>query len=196
VTRSTRRSDPEKPAERNSDPYAARPPSERPKKAEPAPGVGVFRLAGWGWGFTIALFLLVGLVVVVGTLRDDAGRNPAPATYRVAVCTAFEELSAGTRALERGAGDDDPAARASAADEVDGHVEAANDALTDLPVWEPGRSLDELLGSQIITLTNGADALRDGSPEQDLELAIGVDASGREQLADGRYGFDCSGESD
>ena len=177
--------------ERDGDPYAPRPPSERPRRSEPPRGVGVFRIAGWGWGFTIALFGLVGLVLLVGYLRDDPGRNPAPSAYRTAVCAAFTELSAGTRALERGVADDDVTARA-AAREIEDHVAAANQALQDLPVWEPGRSLDELLGSQIITLTNGAAALREGSAEADLEIAQEVDATGTEQLADGRYGFGCS----
>ena len=65
-------------------------------------GVGIFRFAGWGWGFTIALVLFVGAIVLVGYLRDDPGRNPAPAGYATAVCAAVEELSEGTRALERG----------------------------------------------------------------------------------------------
>jgi hypothetical protein len=178
--------------ERDGDRYAARPPSERPKQAEAPRGVGVFRLTGWGWGFTLAILGLVGLVVLVGYLRDDPGRNPAPSAYRTAVCAAFTELRAGTRALERGVADDDPTAHAAAAREVEDHVAAANEALRDLPVWEPGRSLDELLGSQIITLTNGAAALRDGSGDTDLEIAREVDASGAEQLADGRYGFACA----
>ena len=143
--------------EPNADPYAPRPPSERAKEPETPRGVGVFRLAGWGWGFTIALALLVGAVVLIGYLREDPGRNPAPAAYATAVCAAFDELSAGTRALESGvAADGDPAERATAAAEVERHVAAADEALTDLPEWEPGHSLDEVIGSQIITLTNGA----------------------------------------
>ena len=152
----------------------------------------MFRLAGWGWGVTIALGLLVGAVIVVGYLRNDPGRNPAPAAYRVAVCAAFAELSAGTDALERGvAARDDPTERAAAADEITGRVAAANAALAELPEWIPGRSLDELLGAQIITLTNGAGALEEGPVEEDLATARTVDAQGRAQLADGRYGFTC-----
>lgn len=178
----------------SSDRYAPRPPSERSSEPEERSGVGIFRLAGWGWGFTIALVLVVGGLALFGSLRDDPGRNPAPAAYRVAICEAFAELSAGTRALEKGVADsDDPAARSRAATEVQRHVAAANDALTDLPAWEPGRSLDQLLGSQIITLTNGASSLAEGSADADLQTALGVDEIGREQLAGDRYGFACSG---
>lgn len=174
--------------------YAPRPPSERAKTRNDREGVGVFRFAGCGLGITIALVIVVAVIVLVGYLRDDPGRNPAPETYRTAVCAAFEELSEGTRALERGvAAADDPDARSAAVAEIDQHLAAANDELTDLPVWEPGRSLDELLGSQIITLTNGADALAEEAADEDLELAREVDAIGREELSSGRYGFDCSG---
>lgn len=182
--------------QRGTDARAPLPPSERAaQKREAPPGVGLFRLAGWGWGLTIALALVVSAIVLVGYLREDPGRNPAPAAYRTAVCTAFDELSAGARALERGvaAGDDATTQRAAAA-EVEGHVAAADEALIDLPAWEPGRSFDELIGSQIITLTNGAAALAEGqAADQDLEIALEVDAIGREQLTDGRYGFECSG---
>ena len=174
--------------------FAPRPPSEREKRADDREGIGVFRFAGCGLGVTIALVLLVGLIVLVGYLRDDPGRNPAPAAYRTAVCAAFEQLSAGTRALERGAAAaDDGEARATAATEIEQHLAAANEALTDLPVWEPGRSLDELLGSQIITLTNGAATLEDGPAEEELASAQEVDAFARDELSGGRYGFDCSG---
>ena len=155
--------------------------------------MGVFRYAGCGLGFTIALFLVVGILVLVGYVRDDPGRNPAPAAYRTAVCAASEELSAGTRALARGVAVEGDSARAAAAAEVEGHIAGGNAALTDLPEWQPGRSLDELLGSQIITLTNGAAALPDDGADADLEVALEVDATLQEQLADGRYGFDCSG---
>jgi hypothetical protein len=183
--------------ERRADGKAPRPPSERAKGQEAPAGVGVFRLAGWGWGFTIALAVLVGAVVLVGYLREDPGRNPAPAAYRTAVCAAFEELSAATQALERGvegSASGGPNVGANIAAEMERHVAAADEALTDLPEWEPGRSLDELIGSQIITLTNGAATLAEGeAADQDLEVALEVDAIGREQLTDGRYGFDCSG---
>lgn len=178
----------------SSSRYAPRPPSERAKKASDREGVGVFRFAGCGLGVTIALVLVVGVIVLVGYLRDDPGRNPAPATYRTAVCAALVELSAGTNALDRGvmAADDDDA-RTAAAAEVDGHLAAANAVLTDLPVWEPGRSLDELLGSQIITLSNGVTALEEGSAAEDLASAREIDAIAAQALSDGRYGFDCSG---
>ncbi|MGH2383218.1 MAG: hypothetical protein ACRDG7_18625 [Candidatus Limnocylindria bacterium] len=185
------------PDERDGSRYAPRPPSEREKEPDAREGIGVFRFAGCGLGVTIALVLLVGVVVLVGYLRDDPERNPAPAAYRTAICAAFGELDEGTRALERGveeSGGSD--ARAAAATEVEDHLAAANDALTDLPVWEPGRSLDELIGSLIITLTNGAVALAEESAEsagEDLESAREVGAFAREELAEGRYGFDCSG---
>lgn len=154
--------------------------------------MGLFRFAGCGLGVTIALVLTVGVVTLIGYLRDDPGRNPAPAAYRTSVCAAFDQLSQGTRALERGVQDDNAAGREMAALAVERHVAAANDALTDLPVWEPGRSLDELLGSQIITLINGAGSLADGAAAQDLAVALEIETGGREQLSTGRYGFDCS----
>jgi len=176
-------------------PGTAPPPSERATETQ-RPAVGVFRLAGWGWGLSIALLLLVGVVVLVGYLRDDPGRNPAPAAYRTAVCAAVAELSAGTDALARGVEHrDQRGARDAARREVERRVAAANEALTDLPEWTPGRTLDELIGAQIITLTNGAIALESGPVEEDLESARAVDAAAREQLADGRYGFTCAGSS-
>lgn len=186
-------SEPSKPGQRDGDRYAPRPPSERAKTPEPPRGVGLFRFTGWGLGFSIAIFLFIGGFVLLGYLRDDPARNPAPLAYRTAVCTAFDELSEGTRALARGvAAGDDAGGRAEAAAEVQRHVDAANQALADLPEWVPGRSLDSLLGSQIITLTNGAAALAEGPAEADLEVAEEVDAAGREQLSDNRYGFSCS----
>lgn len=182
------------PDERADRPPAgsAPPPSER-GTVEPAHrGVGVFRLAGWGWGLTIALALLVGLIIVVGYLRDDPGRNPAPAAYRSAVCAAYAALSAGTDALERGIPvRGDRAQREEAQREINGNVAAANEALTDLPEWTPGRSLDELLGAQIITLTNGATALDSGPADEDLAAAQIIDQQAGEQLSSGRYGFTC-----
>jgi hypothetical protein len=180
------------PDERDANRYAPRPPSERGAEPERPAGVGLFRLAGWGWGVTIALALLVGAVILVGYLRDDPGRNPAPAAYRTAVCAAFAELRAATDALERGvAKRDDPAQRDVAAREIEGRVAAANQALADLPDWVPGRSLDEQLGAQIISLLNGAGALESGPVEEDLEAARTADAQAGEQLSDGRYGFTC-----
>lgn len=168
------------------------PPSERGKAPDRPDGVGLFRLAGWGWGFTIALFLLVGSVMLIGYLRDDPGRNPAPAAYRVAVCEAFADLSAGTEALEAGvAGRDDPVEPEAAMAEIEAHVDSASRALADLPDWEPGRFLNELIASQIITLSNGAAALESGPAEEDLEVAHTADAQGRDALSDGRYGFTC-----
>jgi hypothetical protein len=172
---------------------APRPPSERGGQPKRPEGVGVFRLAGWGWGVSLGLALLVALVIVVGYLRDDPGHNPAPAAYRTAVCAAVADLSAGTDALERGvARRDDVELREAATEEVLGHVSAASAALTGLPEWLPGRSLDELLGAQIITLTNGAGALESGPVEDDLQAAQEIDAEIRGQLGSGRYGFGCS----
>jgi hypothetical protein len=182
------------PDEKSGTRFAPRPPSERPDEKQARRGVGLFRFAGWGWGFTIALALFVGAVVLVGYLRDDPGRNPVPAGYVTGVCGASEELREGTRALQRGVeAADSPSARISAAIDIEGHVRAANVALTDLPLWEPGRSLDELIGSQLIALTNGALTVRDGLAAEDLEIALQIDANLEEQLSDGRYGFDCSG---
>jgi hypothetical protein len=168
------------------------PPSERGTAPDRPEGVGLFRLAGWGWGFTIALFLVVGSVMLIGYLRDDPGRNPPPAAYQFAVCEAFAELSAATEALELGvAGRDDPEQRAAAMAEIEAHLESAGGALAGLPEWAPGRFLNELLGAQIITLSNGAAALESGPVEEDLEVARTADTQGREALSDGRYGFTC-----
>ena len=185
--------DPREPARRQPA-GAALPPSERGTVEPERRAIGVFRLAGWGWGVTIALALLSGAVVVIGYLRDDPGRNPAPVAYREAVCAAAAELAAGTAVLEEGVevrGDRIP--RQEAQREIDDRVAAANDALSGLPAWLPGRTLDELLGAQIITLTNGAAALESGPVERDLETAQVVDAQLREQLDAGRYGFTCAG---
>ena len=156
------------------------PPSERGTAPDRPDGVGLFRLAGWGWGFTIALFLVVGSVMLIGYLRDDPGRNPAPAAYRVAVCDAFAELSAGTEALELGS----PTATIRHCVKPRWPRSRPtwippDSALAGLPDWEPGRSLNELLGSQIITLSNGAAALESGPAEEDLEVARTADAQGR-----------------
>jgi hypothetical protein len=180
------------PDERDASRYAPKPPSERGSEPERPPGVGLFRMAGWGWGLSVALALLVGAVIVIGSLRDDPTRNPAPAAYRTAVCAASAELIAGTDALERGvAKRDDPAQREIAEAAVARHISSAVEALDGLPEWVPGRSLDELLGAQIITLTNGAGALESGPVEEDLEAARNAGAQAGEQLADGRYGFSC-----
>jgi hypothetical protein len=180
------------PDERDATRYAPKPPSERGHEPDRPPGVGLFRMAGWGWGVSIALALLVAAVILVGYLRGDPGRNPAPAAYRSAVCSAFAQLSAATDALELGvAKRDDPAQRQVAETTIARHISSAVQALEDLPDWAPGRTLDELLGAQIITLTNGAGALESGPVEEDLEASRNVDAEMREQLADARYGFTC-----
>jgi hypothetical protein len=134
----------------------------------------------------------VGVVIVVGYLRNDPGRNPAPAAYRVAVCAAATELSAGTDALEGGVAErDDRELRESARDRVLAHVAAASAALADLPEWIPGRPLDELLGAQIITLTNGAGALESGPADSDLDVARGTDGEITGHLSSERFGFTC-----
>ena len=177
-------------------PGSAPPPSERDERereAEPERrAVGVFRLARWGWRVTIVLGLIVVVLVVIGVLRADPTRNPAPDAYPTAVCAAASELSAGTDALARGVEQrEDETARAEAAAEIEARVAAANDAVSDLPEWAPGRAIEELIGSQIITLTNGAAALESGPAEQDLDIARQVDADLRSQLTDGHLGFRC-----
>jgi hypothetical protein len=164
------------------------PPSERGRAVPDHQGVGVFRLAGWGWGVTIAIVLFVGTIILVGWLRDDPGRNPAPEGYAPAVCAAAIELAAGTAALRVGVETES----ADAAADVEARVAAAVDALSGLPEWIPGRALDELLGAQIITLTNGAAALADGDDRvtDDLQTASGIDGEIMGHL-DGRYGFSC-----
>lgn len=171
------------------------PPSERgDREPERPPGVGLFRLAGWGLGVTIAVALFIGVLLLVGYLRDDPGRNPAPAAYRVAICTAAEELAMATEALAAGVADrDDREARAASVAEVETRVASANDAIDGLPPWNPGRSLDELIGGQIIALTNGAGALESGPVEEDLASAQAQRAEVSRQLSDGRYGFTCAG---
>lgn len=167
---------------------AAPPPSERDAVTPGHRGVGVFRIAAWGWAVTIALALLVGIVIVVGYLRDDPGRNPAPAGYARAVCVAASELAAGTAALEGGIETRAPVA----ARVVEGRVDGAVDALADLPEWVPGRALDELLGAQIITLTNGAAALAaDDDRVVDDARAASEIADEIAARLDGRYGFSC-----
>ncbi len=171
---------------------APRPPSERGREPEERRGIGVFRFAGCGWRVTIFVAALVGVIVLIGYLRGDPERNPAPAGYADAVCAAFGELSAGTDALERGVeGPAHRGARETAAHDVEQHIAAANRAITDLPRWDPGAPLEELLGSQIITLTNAAADLPDGGAGADLDIARDVDATATEHLASGRYGFDC-----
>lgn len=177
--------------QRDGSRYAPKPPSERGEPPARPPGVGVFRFAGCGLGASIAIFLLVAVVLALGYLRDDPGRNPAPAGYQAAVCIAFEQLSGGVDALQGGVEASGRSDREAAAREVELAVEDANVALANLPFWEPGRSFDELLGSQIITLTNGAAALADATATEDLRIAHEVDEIGREQLATGRYGFTC-----
>lgn len=161
------------------EPGAAPPPSERHRQK--AGRSSVLRLAGWGVGLSLALAILVAFVLLVGYFRNDPGRNPAPEAYRDGACAAFTELSAGVAALEER--DEENVRR---------RLEAANEAVSDLPSWAPGEPFDELLASQIITLTNGADALAaDEEPELEIESARTLDDAGRRQLADGAYGFDC-----
>lgn len=179
------------PDERDGSRFAPKPPSERGTQSERPPGVGVFRYAGCGLGATIALVAMVSLLLGLGYLRDDPSRNPAPAGYATAVCTAFEQLGDGVDALQRGVEASAGTGRTDAARDVERAVEDANATLVDLPTWDPGRSIDELLGSQIITLTNGFAALADGTATEDLRIAREVDEIGREQLASGRYGFTC-----
>ena len=168
------------------------PPSERGTAPDRPDGVGLFRLAGWGWGFTIALFLVVGSVMLIGYLRDDPGRNPAPAAYRVAVCDAFAELSAGTEALELGvAGRDDPRA-ARGRDGRDRGPRGFRQQRTGRPAGLGARALPERAAREPDHhALQRAAALESGPAEEDLEVARTADAQGREALSDGRYGFTC-----
>ena len=109
-----------------------------------------------------------------------------------AVCAAAQETAAGTAALAAGIDvRGDAVARREARLAVLARVDAANEALADLPDWSPGRPLNELLASRIISLTNGAEALDGGPAEEDLEASRGGQDDLEEQLASGRYGFTC-----
>ena len=111
--------------------------------------------------------------MLIGYLRDDPGRNPAPAAYRVAVCDAFAELSAGTEPSSAGS----RPRPIPAAGGGDGRSASAcprrTAPWTGLPRLGAGAFLNELLGAQIITLSNGAAALDPDSAEEDLEVAAG-----------------------
>jgi hypothetical protein len=115
-------------------------------------------------------------VLLVGWLRNDAGRNPPPAGYAEAACAAFAHLSAGTDALADG----DPAT-------VNAEISSADSSLASLPAWEPGRAFEDLLASLLATLLQATTAPSDGS----LETARNLVADVRAALAERRYGFDC-----
>jgi hypothetical protein len=120
---------------------------------------------------------VVGLVLLIGWVRNDPGRNPAPAGYPPAACAAFRELTAATDALAAG---DLAAVRA--------HISRADDSLASLPAWEPGRGFEDLLASLLATLLDATTADSSGAR---LEVVQSLVASGRAALAERRYGFDC-----
>ncbi|MGH2446852.1 MAG: hypothetical protein ACRDGD_12565 [Candidatus Limnocylindria bacterium] len=175
-------------------PGAAPPPSEREgqdRDERRRGGIGLFGLAGWGWGLTIGLFVFVGAILLVGYIRNDPGRNPAPAAYSEAVCAAWAELGMGVEALAEGVESDDDAVRSRASERVEASVVEATHLLDELPAWAPGEPLNELLAEQIIGLANGATSLRSGGGSEELERVRELDAIGRERLADDSYGFSC-----
>ena len=143
---------------RKADGTAPRPPSERPKEPEAPRGVGLFRLAGWGWGFSIALAVLVAAIVLVGYLREDPAAEPGADAPTERQCAPRSTSSARPRTRWSAASRPmtDPRSARPPRRTWNGTLLAADEALTDLPEWVPGRSLNELIGSQIITLTNGA----------------------------------------
>ena len=171
-------------------PGSAPPPSER---GGAAPGDwfrSTRRIAEWGWGVTIALALLVGVILVVGYLRNDPGRNPAPTAYREAVCAAFDKLTLATEALtEANAGAHDTNVRSQGIGATNRHLVAASELLEDLPDWAPGEPFNELIASHIVGLADGAAALRSG--QIDMERITELNAAGHRQLTDGSLGFTC-----
>ena len=95
----------------------------------------MFRLAGWGWGVSIALALFVGAVIVIGYLRETrAGTPRRPPTERGVRRLRRAQRRDGC-ARARGRGRDDPDEREAAAAEVEARVAAADEALADLPDW-------------------------------------------------------------
>jgi len=151
--------------------------------------VGIFRLVNFGWGVTLALVLGVVAVVVIGQLRNDPGRNPAPAAYPPAACEAFGHLAVGVDALERAVAGD-----ASAREEVLDSVDGAGAAVGRLPTWAPGEGFEELLGAMIITLLDGVGALErddaDGAADR-LAAAQELSSNGRRILSAGELRFTC-----
>jgi hypothetical protein len=115
-------------------------------------------------------------VLLVGWLRNDPGRNPPPAGYPPAACTAFGHLASATDALAAG---DLPT--------VSAEISRADESLASLPAWEPGRGLEDLFASLLATLLQATTAPNDTS----LETAQNLVADGRAALAERRYGFDC-----
>lgn len=120
---------------------------------------------------------MVGLILLVGWLRNDPGRNPPPNGYAEAACAVFGHLAAGTDALA----DEDLAT-------VTAEIGQADESLTRLPAWEPGHGFEDLLGSLLATLL---DATTAGPNDARLETAQNLVAGGSADLAQRRYGFDC-----
>jgi len=126
---------------------------------------------------TLLLLAVVGIVLLVGWLRTDPGRNPPPPGYAEAACAAFGHLATGTDALA----DDDLAT-------VTTEIGRADDSLTTLPAWEPGHGFEDLLASLLATLL---DATTPGPSDARLETAQDLVAVGSADIAQRRYGFDC-----
>ncbi|MDQ2933599.1 MAG: hypothetical protein M3R49_01220 [Chloroflexota bacterium] len=126
---------------------------------------------------TLVLLAVVGLVLLIGWLRNDPGRSPPPAGYPPAACAAFRELTAATDAFAAG----DLAA-------VSADISRADGSVASLPAWEPGRDFEALLASLLVTLL---DATTAGPSDARLEVAQNLVANGRTMLAERRYGFDC-----
>ena len=120
---------------------------------------------------------MVGIVLLVGLVRNDPGRNPPPPGYAEAACAAYSHLAAGTDALADG---DLPTVAAE--------IGRADDSLTTLPAWEPGHGFEDLLASLLATLL---DATTAGPSDARLETAQNLVAVGSADIAQRRYGFDC-----
>jgi hypothetical protein len=139
-------------------------------------GVGLFRLFGFGWTASLLLVAAVGLVLLVGWLRNDPGRNPPPTGYPEAACATFHHLARATESLAAG-----ELATVSA------QIGLADRSLAGLPAWEPGRGLEDLLASLLATLLLATTA----PSETRLETAQNLVADGRAAFAERRYGFAC-----
>jgi hypothetical protein len=140
----------------------------------------LFRLFGFGWAATLLLLAAVGLVLLVGWLGNDPGRNPPPPGYPQAACATFHHLATATEALAA----DDLAT-------VGAEIALADRSLASLPTWEPGHGIEDLLASLLGTLLQASTAPSDTR----LETAQSLVIDGRAAFAERRYGFDCSASS-